>query len=229
MMRRPGIYRLLEAAIAFAALAGIGCNGFGTGDATQPGSTPPIGAQVSFRFLGTTNTPFAATISDARSSWRITGVVPLTVIIVNQQNPTRIVGTKLTNDTALFSAEVLSGFSVQDISSTYFNYGTVVASFGDKLKALAPPASPDVRFFVRGPSTAVFNATVEDLSNSYVVQSRVPTMILFDQPNSGSQTERVDGLFSIVQLIGPMSIELSFNGRIVEAGGPGGTIPIKIN
>lgn len=234
-MRTVELRQLYKAVIALTLLAGLGCNGFGTGNSTEPGNTPPVGSQTSYRFVGNIGTPFVATISDARSSWVINGVVPLTVIMINvpllnnAAGPVRIVATKLTNDPRLLSVEVLNGFSVQQIASTNANYGLVVASFGARLNALAAAASPDVRFFVKGPATATFNATVEDLSNGFVLQSRAPTIILYDTPNGGSQSDRVDGIFSIVQLIGPMSIDLSFNGRVVHAGGSAGTIPIKIN
>lgn len=235
MPRIVGLHRIYKAAIALALLAMLGCNGFGTGDATLPGNTLPTSSQTSYRFVGNIGTPFVATISDARSSWVINGVVPLSVVMVNvpllnnAAGPVRIVATKLTNDSRLLSVEVLNGFSVQQISSTNANYGLAVANFGARLNALAAPASPDVRFFVKGPATATFNATVEDLSNGFVLQSRAPSIILFDTPNGGSQSARVDGIFSIVQLIGPMSIDLSFNGQVVHAGGSAGTIPIKIN
>jgi hypothetical protein len=234
-MRAVGFRQFYKAAITVALLAGLGCNGFGTGNSTQPGNTPPTSSQSSYRFLGNIGTPFVATVTDARSSWVINGVVPLTVLLVNvpllngQSGPTRVIATKLTNDPRLLSVELINGFSVQQIASTNANYGLVVANFGARLNALAPPASPDVRFFVKGPATATFNATVEDLTVGYALQSRAPTIILYDMPNGGSQSDRVDGIFSIVQLIGPMSIDLSFNGRVVHAGGSAGTIAIKIN
>jgi len=206
-----------------------GCNGFGSGNATQPGSTPNVAAQTSFRMLGNIGTPFVATVSDQRSSWVLQGVVPLNVIIANGNFPARIVATKLTNDNALLSVEVISGFGVSSISSTFANYGMVVGSLNGKLKAFAPPASPDVRFYVNGPANGVFNATVEDSTTAYVLQSRAPCVIFYDSPNNNSLTGHVDGLFNLVSgASGPLAIDLNFDGALVQAGG-GGTVTVKIN
>ena len=221
-------YYAAAALIALSLAALCGCNGFGSGNATQPGNTPNVAAQTSFRMVGNVGTPFVATVSDQRSSWEIRGVVPLNVIIANGNSPARVVATKLTNDTQLLSVEVISGFGVASISSTFANYGMVVGSVNGKLNALAPRASPDARFYINGPASAVFNATVEDESTAYVLQSRAPCVILYDSPNSNSLTGRVDGLFNLVSGGGTLSIDLSFDGNVVHAGGSG-TVTIKIN
>lgn len=221
-------YYAATALIALSLAAIFGCNGFGSGNATQPGNTPDVAAQVSFRMVGTLGAPFVATVSDQRSSWKIQGVVPLNVIIANGINPSRIVATKLTNDNELLSIEVITGFSVATISSTFSNYGMVVGSVNGKLSALAPAASPDARFYINGPANGVFNAVVEDESTAYVLQSRAPCVILYDSPNDNSLSGRVDGIFNLVGGGGGLSINLSFDGNVVSAGGTG-TVTIKIN
>lgn len=213
--------------VAAALLLLAGCNGFGTGNATRPGSTPNIAAQTSFRFVGNVGTPFVATVSDKRSSWLLKGVVPLNVIIANGQAANRIVATKLTNDTRLLSVEVIKGIGVDSVSSTFANYGLVVGAVGGELDALGPAASPDVRFYVKAPPNGVYNALVEDESNAFILQSAAPTVIFFDSPNGNSQSGRVDGLFTDVTG-GSLSIDLTFNNAIVHAGGSG-TVSIKIN
>lgn len=221
----PGAAAL--SALALAALCG--CNGFGSGNSTQPGSTPNVAAQTSFRMVGNIGTPFVATVSDQRSSWVIRGVVPLNVIIANGTNPARIVATKLTNDDALLSIEVISGFGVASLSSTFSHYGMVVGSVNGTLISLAPPASPDVRFYVNGPADGVFNAVIEDATTAFVLQARAPSVILYDSPNNNSLTGHVDGILNLVGGAGgPLSIDLNFDGALVQAGGSG-TITIKIH
>jgi hypothetical protein len=225
-MRNYG-YRAAMALIALSLMATLGCNGFGSGNATEPGSTPNVAAQTAFRMVGTIGTPFVGTISDQRSSWNIQGVVPLNVIIANGNNPVRMVATKLTNNNAILSIQVIVGFAVATVSSTFSNYGMVVGSVNGTLKSFAAPAAPDARFYVNGPANGVFNATVEDETVAYVLQSRAPCVILFDSPNNNSSSGQVDGIFNDVSG-GPLSINLSFNGHVVSAGGSG-TVTVKIN
>ncbi len=236
--------------LAIALIGLLGCNGFGTGNSTLPGSTPPNATQKNFRMVGNIGTPFFAVVSDCRSSWKVRGVVPLNIIVVNAPAPGqanlcsdasalgayRIVATKLSNDSRLLSVEAISAYNVLELGSTYTNYGTLVANLNDSgqpinkgvaLKALAPPAFPDVRFFVTNPLNGIFNAVVEDVDTAYILQSQSPTLLLFDSPNGNSTTERVDGIFTTVSG-GPMKINLSFNGHVVTAGG-GGTVSIKVN
>jgi hypothetical protein len=188
-----------------------------------------VAAQTSFRMVGNLGTPFVATVSDQRSSWVVQGVVPLNVIIANGNFPVRIAATKLTNDNSLLSIEVINGFGVSSLSSTFANYGTVVGSLNGTLKAFAPPASPDVRFYINGPANGIFNTVVEDLSVAFVLQSRAPCVILYDSPNNNSLTGRVDGIFNLVGGAGgPLSIDLNFDGDLAQAGGSG-TVIVKIH
>ena len=203
------------------------CGGaFGTSNSTRPGNTPNIAAQVSFRIVGTLGTPFSLLISDADSSWQVKGVVPLSIVIINTKNPVRMVATKLVNDSSLLSIEIISGFSVKQLASTTAGFGVAVGSFGGKLSNFAAPASPDVRFFVKGPSTAVFNALIEDLSHGEIVQMRAPALLLFDKPNNGNATKRVDGIFNLVNAFGPFDIDMIVGGSLVRvaAGGVHATL-----
>jgi len=229
MSRSTIISSIIRTAVALTIPATIGCGGFGTGNATQPGSTSVSSPQIVFRMVGNTGTPFFAVITNNRSSWQIRGVVPLNIIIANGPvpNSNRIVATKLTNDTRLLSIEVISGFGVAQISSTFTNYGVIVGNIGARLDALAPAANPDVRFFIKNVNNGDFNAVVEDETKAYVLQSQSPTMILYDSPNGNSLTGRVDGIFNVLSG-GPLALDLSFNGHVVTAAG-GGTVSIKIN
>jgi hypothetical protein len=223
--------RYIALAGVFLTLVGLGgCNGFGGANSTNPGSTPNSSSQIVFRFVGNTGTPFVATMSTSRSSWTIRGVVPLNALVANgpTPNPIRIVATKASNDTRLLSVEVLSGFNVVNLATTSINYGTIVANVGNnKLSNLAPPANPDVRFYVKGPPDGTYNALVEDETTAYVLQAQSPTVILFDSPNGNSQTGRVDGTFTQVKGA-PIEVDLFFNSQFVHASGSG-TFSIKIN
>ena len=216
-------------AVGFALLAGCG-GAFGVGNTTSPGSTPNIPAQSSFRVVGDIGTPFVATVSDSRSSWVVHGTIPESIVIVNNSPADRIVVTKLANDSRLLSLEIIGGLTVRNLASTTENYGSVVGALNgtsQPLAAFAPAASPDVRFFVKGPSINVFNATIEsrNLNMSSILQSRVPAMLLFDLTGSGS-SDRVDGIFSEVTFYGPLDIELMINGNVKTVVG-GTTATIK--
>jgi hypothetical protein len=224
----------LAGAITLTAM--LGCNGFGVGNATSPGSTPSLSAQIVYRVVGNLGTPFVATISDSRSSWTINGVVPLNILVVNiptispgVAGPTRLIATKLANDSTLLSIEIISGFDVRLVDSTFAHYGTVVGGLDGELDALAPHASPDVRYFVKGPANGIFNAVIEDVTTAFALQSRVPTVILHDSPNGGSQSGRVDGIFNLVGGGGPLNIDLIFNGALVAHAVGGGTQIVKFH
>ncbi len=204
------------------------CGGaFGTSNSTAPGNTPNIAGQVSFRVVGTLGTPFSLLISDADSSWQVQGVVPLSIVIINTKTPVRMVATKLVNNSSLLSIEIISGFSVVQLSSTTAAFGMAVGSFGGKLSNFVAPASPDVRFFVKAPSSAVFNALIEDLSHGETVQMRAPALLLFDKPNSGNITKRIDGIFSLVNFFGPFDIDMIVGGSLVKVAAGGSHATLK--
>src|ERR1700739_1591982 len=70
-----------------------------TGFSGSVGNTPNGPKLPSFQILGTTGTPFTATISDARSFWTFQGNVPLSVAIVNPpSNEAQMVVTKTMGD-----------------------------------------------------------------------------------------------------------------------------------
>src|SRR5271169_3011655 len=155
---------LLRPALAAFALTTAACNGFGTTNITSPGSTPNKPPQVSFRVIGRIGTPFSLFISDARSSWTVKGVIPLNVLIVNEASPVRVTATKLVNDTSLLSIEVIAGFTVKALASSTTGFGTAPDGFqqpAQRQLPYAPAAAPDVRFFVKGPTTEVFDVLIE--------------------------------------------------------------------
>jgi hypothetical protein len=204
-----------------AMLALPACNGFGVGQATRPGSTPNIAQQTSYRVVGNVGTPFRAVISDSRSTWRVFGTVPTSIVIVNDHPPDRIVVTKTSNDSRLLSLEIIVGFGVANLDSTVNRFGTAVGAIGGKLSGLPPPASPDVEFFVKGPQVGLFTALIEDETTGHALMSRIPGVILFDSPNNGSNG-RVDGIFHQVGFAGAFNIDLTINGQLVNSVVAGG-------
>ena len=77
-----------------------------------------------------------------------------------------------------------------------------------------------MRFFVKAPTTAVFNALIDDLSAGEIVQVRAPALLLFDKPNNGDANKRIDGIFDQVNFLGPFDIDLIVGGSLVrEAAG----------
>lgn len=201
------------------------CGGFGTTDTTNPGGTPNIPAQTSFRIVGRVGTPFAATISDSRSSWNIRGVVPLSIVIVNNSPPVRVSVNKLVSDNSLISLEVINSFTVQQLASSTSSFGVAVGNQGP-VGNFAPPASPDVRFFVKAPNQELFDALIEDTAHGEVVESRAPALILFDSP-AGGNGGRVDATFTAVQFLGGFSIDLIYNGVVVKSLVAGTTAILK--
>ncbi len=201
--------------LALITLGAAGCNGFGTTDITLPGNTPNIPPQNSFRFVGRLGTPFVAKIADTRSSWTITGVVPLNVVIVNNSPPVRIAIHKLTNDDSLLSVEVITGLTVKQLGSTVDRFGLSVGNWGSA-PDFPPKASPDVRFFIKGPAQQIVDAMVEDEQNAYIVEATAPALILFDSPAGGTGT-RVDATFTEVGFLGGLSIDLIYNNVVVQS------------
>ncbi len=197
------------------ALTMTSCGSFGATNTTTPGNTPNTNAQTSFRIVGQIGTPFSATISDARSTWTIQGVVPLSIVIINNQPPIRISVNKLVSDHSLISLEVINAFSVQQLASSTDNFGVAVGNFG-KVATFAPPAFPDVRFFVKGPTEELFDALVEDTKQGEIVEARAPAILLFDSP-SGGNGARVDATFTAVQFLGTFAIDLIYNGALVDS------------
>jgi hypothetical protein len=218
---RTGVRDLL-AVLLCATLAASCGGGFGTTNITNPGSTPNIAAQTSFRVVGQIGTPFSATISDARSTWTVKGVIPLSIVIVNNVPPVRISVTKLVSDTSLLSLQVINGFSIFQLASTVDPFGTAVGSFG-KVASFAPPANPDVRFMVKGPTEEIFDALIENQTRGEVVQSHAPCVILFDTPQSNGSGPHVDGIFTAVNFLGSFNIDLTLNGVLVQSAANAGT------
>lgn len=227
MRNAASIVRAAAGALTLALLVfgSAGCNGFGYTDITLPGNTPNIPPQNSFRIVGRLGTPFVAKIADTRSSWTITGVVPLNIIIVNNAPPVRIAVNKLTNDDSPVSVEIISGLTVRHLASTVDRFGLAVGNWG-LAQNFPPAASPDVRFFVKGPALQVFDALVEDEQNAYVVEATAPALILFDSPAGGTGS-RVDATFTEVGFLGVFNIDLIYNNVVVQSVFTGTDVTLK--
>jgi hypothetical protein len=221
------ILRLLglvgRAILTSAAIAVLG--GCQSGNTGSPGNTPNIPQQSSYRILGDVGTPFRAIVSDSRSSWQVSGTVPTSIAIVNDDPPDRIAVSKTSNDGRLLSLQVIQGFTVGNLDSTVSSFGTAVGGIGGTLPAFAIAASPDVRFFVKTPLVGVFNALIEDEKNSYALESRIPAVILFDSPNGG-KSGRVDGEFSQVSFTGVFEVDLVINGQVIQSASGGTTVAV---
>jgi hypothetical protein len=210
----------LRLALAAFALTAAACNGFGTTNITSPGSTSNKAPQVSFRVVGRIGTPFSLYISDARTSWTVKGVIPLTVIISNEASPVRVSATKLVNDNSLLSIEVIAGFTVKALASSTTGFGIAPDGFQQPAQRSLPYApaagtpgqSPDVRFYVKGPATEVFDALIEDQKQSNALEARVPAVIIFDSPSTNAS---IDGIFTAVTITGDFNIDMTCNGAIV--------------
>jgi hypothetical protein len=193
-----------------------------TGFSGSVGNTPNGPKLTSYEILGDVGTPFTATVSDSRSSWTLQGNVPLSITIANNILPARIVATKTTASSNLLSIEIIAGNHVADLQSTSAPFGTVSVQVGGTLTTILPHANPDLRIFVSGPLNVQYQALVEDINTGFIIQSRAPTLILFDTP-----TGKVDAtFFGGGRNFGTFTVNMTLNGVIVAsvAQGPNATI-----
>jgi hypothetical protein len=211
----------LGAALTFSVGA---CNNQ-TGFSGSVGNTPNGPKLTSYELLGTVGTPFTATVSDTRSSWTLQGNVPVGIFICNNVLPARIIATKTSSDANLLSVEIITGNHVADLQSTSAPFGTVSVQVGGTLTAIAPPASTqpggDLRIFLSGPLNSHYQALVEDLTTGFIINSRAPTLILFDNPDG-----KVDATFYGSQDFGTFTANMTLNGEVVAtiSQGPNATI-----
>ena len=185
------LMRTLSITAVWAALAVClaACNNQ-TGFSGSVGNTPNGPKLPSYQILGTTGTPFTATISDARSFWTFQGNVPLSISIANPPSAeAQLVVTKTTADSSMLSAEIITGNHIADVQQTMAPFGTVTVQVGMQT-AVPSAATPDLRIFLSGPLNVRYQALVEDINTGSIIQARAPTLILFDTPNG-----KVDATF----------------------------------
>jgi len=213
------LLRILGASALLAAfvLSVASCNNNQGGFSGNVGSTPNAPPLTSYQILGTTGTPFTATVSNARSSWTLQGNVPLSMIICNNVLPARIVATKTTSNNNLLSIQIFNGSHLLSTSSTQAPFGTVSLQTNGNAIAIAPPANPDLRIFVAGPAGAAYSALVEDIQIGFIIAASAPTLIFFDTPNG-----KVVGSFFQNRNFGTFNISMTLNGAVVATvtGGP---------
>jgi len=202
-------------------LANSACDSFGP-TVGGVGGTESVPPESTFKILGAIGTPFVATVSNNRSTWEVRGSVPLTIVIVDNVLPARMLATKLASNSALMSLEATRGFSVVAYSSTSAPFGIAQVQMSGTVDPLPPSANPDVRIFVRGPATERFQGLVEDIDTAFIVESRVPTLFLFDHPNG-----KVTGQFEQINDLGAFSVNLSVNGSVVAKAGGRSKVTIR--
>jgi hypothetical protein len=205
-------------ALGILAFACAACGGaFGTANPTSPGKTSSIPKQSSLWVLGTPGTPFQAVVTDSSQSWTFRGVVPESVVIINGSPGVQMTATKLTNNAALMTTELISGTSLVAEDSTNDPFGTTVVQTFGGLSGIAPRADPNIQFFMKAPSGGVLNGLIEDLSLSFVFEARSPALFLFEHPDG-----RVDAIINSVDEAGLITADILVNGVVVTTatGGP---------
>jgi hypothetical protein len=205
-------------ALGILAFACAACGGaFGTANPTSPGKTSSIPQQSSLWVLGTPGTPFQAVVTDSSQSWTFRGVVPESVVIINGSPGVQMTATKLTNNAALMTTELISGTSLVAEASTNDPFGTTVVQTFGGLSGIAPRADPNIQFFMKAPSGGVLNGLIEDLSLSFVFEARSPALFLFEHPDG-----RVDAIINSVDEAGLITADILVNGVVVTTatGGP---------
>lgn len=219
-MRR--VVRALSISAVGAVLVSIAACNNQTGFSGSVGNTPNGPRLPSFEILGNpAGTPFTATLSDARSSWTFQGTTPLSVVICNNVPPARLVATKTTSNSSLLSLEIILGFHVFDTQSTSAPFGTVSVQSTGVLNTIATPAIPDLRIFLSGPMNQHYQALVEDINTGFVIDSRAPTLILFDTPDG-----KVDATFFGGGSFPTWTANMTLDGAVVAtvSQGPNATI-----
>jgi hypothetical protein len=211
----------LSAIGAALAISVAGCNNQ-TGFSGSVGSTPNGPKLALYEILGTVGTPFTATASDSRSSWTFQGNVPLSVVICNNTLPARIVATKTDTSSNLLSLEIIIGNHVDDLQSTTQPFGNVSAQIGGVLATLSPPADPDLRIFLSGPLDRRYQALVEDIDKGFIIHSRAPTLILFDNPDG-----KVDATFFGGQDFGTFTANMTLGNIVVATAMQGPNLTIR--
>jgi hypothetical protein len=211
----------LTAIGAAIAISVAGCNNQ-TGFSGSVGNTPNGPKLPSYEILGDVGTPFTATVSDSRSSWTFQGNVPLSVFVCN--NPSQlasVIATKTTSSSNLLSLEIISGNHVTELQSTSSPFGSVSVQAGGSLGTIPSEADPDLRIFLSGPLNERYTALVEDIETGFIINSRAPTLILFDTPDG-----KVDATFFGNQDFGTFVANMTLGGQVVATvmKGPNATI-----
>jgi hypothetical protein len=171
-----------------------------------------IAPETIYEVEGSPNTPFTAVITDKVASWRLAGTTPISVVVLNNRPPTRMFASKLIGDASILSLEVLRASTVVQLASTTDPFGTVVVQTGRGLKAIAPPADPDTRFFVKGAPGEFFNGIIEDKNVGFALGNFARTLFLFERPEG-----KVDGLFNLPgSPLGPLRVDLLIGGIVVD-------------
>lgn len=191
---------------------------------TGVGSTPNRPPGTSFRVLGQPGIQFSAVVSDSQSTWQVRGSIPFNILIVNNTTPVRMIATKLSPGSSIMSLQLTVGFKVKQVSSTTEPYGTATLQSGVDQPGFSPPppfANPDLRIFVKGPSSERFSGLIEDRSQGFIISDRAPALILFDTPDGA-----VDATLNQIQNFGPFDVQMLLNGGLVAevTGGPTVTI-----
>ena len=202
-----------------------GCNGgFGAYE-EGVGGTPNHPPLAAFRILGEPGLQFTAEVSDADATWQVRGAIPLSVVIVNNVTPVRMIATKLSGGSGILSIQLTAGFVVEEISSTADPYGTAMLQNNPRNPGSdpSPPlASPDVRMFVKGPPTERFAGLFEDRKTGFELDDRAPTLFLFDNPDGA-----VDASITQIQDLGPFDVDLLLNGVVVAHAHGGPTVILR--
>jgi hypothetical protein len=209
---------LQRGALAILAFACAACGGaFGTANPTSPGNTSKVPQEQVLWVLGTPGTPFQALVTDSSQSWTFRGVVPQMAVIVNTSPGVQMTVTKLSNNAALMTTELINGTTLVAEASTNDPFGTTVVQTFGGLPGIAPKADQDVRVFMKGPSGGILNGLVEDLTLSFVFEARSPALFLFEHPDG-----RVDAVINSVDEAGIITADILSDGVVVATatGGP---------
>ena len=119
------------------------------------------------------------------------------------------------------SAAIITGNHVKDVQQTTAPFGTVQVQIG-RLTTVPVAANPDLRIFLSGPLNVKYQALVEDIAIGFIVQSRAPTLIVFDTPDG-----KVDATFFGPNNHTTFTANMTYNGAVVvpnTSGGPNLTI-----
>jgi hypothetical protein len=139
-------------------------------------------------------------------------------VIINGNPGVQMTVTKLSNNSALVTSELISGTNLVAEVSTTDPFGTTVVQTFGGLTTVAPAANPNIQFFLKGPSGGLLTGLVEDLSLSFVFDVRSPSLLLFEHPDA-----RVDAIINSTDEAGMIIVDILTGGTLGATGALGAT------
>ena len=136
------------------------------------------------------------------------------MVIINNSPGVQMTVTKLTNNSALMTTELINGTNMVAEASNTDPFAHGGASFG---LARSRRARIPTSVLHQGAVERAVNGLIEDLTLSFVFEARSPALFLFEHPDA-----RVDAVINSVDEAGTIFADILSNGApaVESTGGP---------